>query len=288
MSLAALAALLFASGLHSLWNLRAKRSSDQQAFLLLAVIVSTVILLPFAIARWAPVPPGVWFIVLISGLCEAAYFLLLSGAYRGGDLSLVYPISRGSSPLFVTLIATVLLREKITLIGALGIMLTVMGIYVIHLRTFGADGLLEPFHALRNRASQLALLSGLSIAGYSVSDKVGVGFVDPVAYYFLTLGASIAILAPYIVLKRRAAMATEWRANWRSIVIAAVMILTGYLIILFVLTTNKVSYATSVRGASVVFGALLGTYVLHEPLGEKKIIGSLIIFAGIICIGLAQ
>lgn len=288
MSIAAISGLLFASGLHSLWNLRAKQSSDQQAFLILAVIVSSAILLPFAIARWAAVPPAAWLIILISGLCEAAYFLLLSGAYKGGDLSLVYPVSRGSSPLFVTLIAAILLRETITPIGAVGILLTVIGIYVIHLRRFAADGLLEPFHALRNRTSQLALLSGLSIAGYSVSDKVGVGYVDPVAYYFLTLTASIVILAPYIILRRRAAMATEWRLNRKSIVIAAVLILAGYLIILFVLTNNKVSYATSVRGASVVFGALLGTCVLREPLGEKKIVGSVIIFAGIICIGLAQ
>lgn len=287
MSAAAIAGLLFASGLHSLWNLRAKQSGDQQAFLLLAVIVSSLILLPFTIMRWATIPPVAWLIVLISGVCEAAYFLLLSSAYKGGDLSLVYPISRGSSPLFVTLIATLLLQERITPLGALGILLTVIGIYVIHLRTFAVHGLLEPFHALRNRTSQLALLSGLSIAGYSVSDKVGVGYVDPVVYYFLTLTASIVILAPYLVSKRRAAMATEWRLNWKSVVVAAVLILTGYLIILFILTANKVSYATSVRGASVVFGALLGTYVLREPLGEKKIVGSLIIFAGIICIGLA-
>jgi drug/metabolite transporter (DMT)-like permease len=284
----AIGALLFAASLHAIWNLRAKQSHDQQAFLLLAVIVSTVILLPFALLRWHPIPTAAWPIIGISAVFEAAYFLLLGGAYKGGDLSLVYPLSRGSSPLFVTLIATVFLRERITLLGAVGIGLAIVGIYVIHLKSFSVDGLLEPFRALRHRTSQLALLSGFTIAGYSVSDKVGVGYVDPIVYYFITLAASILVLLPYIWLKRRNALWAEWRLNCKSIVGAAVMIVVGYLIILFVLMTSKVSYATSVRGASVVFGALLGTFVLKEALGDKKVLGATIIFAGIICIGLAQ
>ncbi len=284
----AIAGLLFAAALHSLWNLRAKQSRDQQAFLLLAVIASIVILLPFALLRWNPIPLAAWPIIGISAIFEAAYFLLLGGAYKGGDLSLVYPLSRGSSPLFVTLIATVFLREKIALLGAVGIGLAVIGIYVIHLRSFSLDGLLEPFRALRHRTSQLALLSGFTIAGYSVSDKVGVGFVDPIVYYFITLAASILILSPYIWLKRRDALWAEWQLNWKSVIGAAMMIVVGYLIILFVLMTSKVSYATSVRGASVVFGALLGTVVLKETMGDKKVLGAVIIFAGIICIGLAN
>lgn len=287
MSPLAIAGLLLASGIHSVWNLRIKQSRDQQSFLILAAIVSTVILLPFMLLRWAPVSPTAWLIILVSGICEAAYFLLLGRAYHHGDLSLVYPISRGSSPLFVVLIAATLMGERISPLGGLGIALTIVGIYIAHLRAFARDEWLRPLYALRERTSQLALLSGLAVAGYSVSDKLGVGHLDPVVYYALALAASVLILAPYALTRQRAALALEWHMSWRSIIGVAAMIVVGYLIILFILAHNPVSYATAVRGASVVFGALLGTYVLHEPLGDKKIVGALVICAGIICIGLA-
>jgi uncharacterized membrane protein len=289
MSIVAIAGLLFAAALHAVWNLLAKRGLDNQVFLICAVVVSTALLLPLAVARWTPIAPAAWVIMLLSAAFESGYYLLLGRAYKGGDLSLVYPISRGSSPLFVTLIAMIVLGERIAPIGGLGIALTVIGIYVLHLRSFDRVALLEPLHTLRDsRTSQIALLSGVTIAGYSVVDKVGVDHVDPVQYIFVVFLFSLVMLAPYMVLKRRAAVTREWRTNWRTLIAVGAMIGGGYLLILLILTTNKVSYATSVRGASVVFGALLGTVVLKEDLGDKKLIGSLIIFTGIICIGLAQ
>lgn len=289
MSLIAIAGLLFSAMLHAIWNLLAKRSIDNQTFLIGAVGLSTVMLAPFALMRWQPVPPAAWGVIVLSAALESTYYLLLGKAYRGGDLSLVYPISRGSSPMFVTLIAVVILGERIAPIGVIGILLTVVGIYVVHLKSFQRDALLEPFRAIANsRVSQLALLTGMTIAGYSAVDKVGVGMVDPVVYIFLVFLISMIMLSPFMLLKKREALRTEWRVNGRTMLLVGAMIAGGYLLILFILASNKVSYATSVRSASVVFGALLGLLVLKEPLGDKKLIGALVIFAGIICIGFAS
>lgn len=289
MSALAIAGLLFSAGLHAIWNMLAKRGRDNQAFLVNAVIVSTALLAPLALLRWAPIPAAAWPVIVLSAALEATYYLLLGRAYRGGDLSMVYPISRGSSPLFVTLIAVLVLGERIAPIGAIGIALTVLGIYVLHLKSFTRGALLEPLRALRDsRVSQIALLTGLTIAGYSAVDKVGVGMVDPVQYIFIVFALSLVMLAPFMAGRKRAAMAAEWRANWKSLLAVGAMIGGGYLLILIILSTNKVSYATSVRGASVVFGALLGMLVLKEGMSDKKLLGSLVIFAGIICIGLAQ
>ena len=79
-----------------------------------------------------------------------------------------------------------------------------------------------------------------------------------------------------------------WRANRGAVLAAAVMFVTSYLLVLFVIRISPVSYVSSVREMSVVFAAVLGAFMLHEPLGEKKILGAVLIFAGILCIGLAQ
>lgn len=289
MSAIAIAGLLFAAVLHAIWNMFAKRSIDNQTFLIGAVMLSTVMLAPLALTRWHAVSPAAWGIIVLSAALESAYYLLLGKAYRGGDLSLVYPISRGSSPMFVTLIAVFILGERIAPIGLFGIALTVAGIYVVHLKSFARDALLEPFRAIANsRTSQLALLTGMTIAGYSAVDKVGVGMVDPVLYIFLVFAISMIMLAPFMWLKKRDALKIEWRANWRTMLLVGAMIASGYLLILIILSTNKVSYATSVRSASVVFGALLGLLVLKEPLGDKKLLGACVIFIGIMCIGFAS
>ena len=289
MSAIAIAGLLFAAMLHAIWNMFAKRSIDNQTFLIGSVMISTLLLAPLALTRWHPVSPAAWGIIVLSAALEAAYYLLLGKAYKGGDLSLVYPISRGSSPMFVTLLAVLVLGERIAPIGLFGIALTIAGIYIVHLKSFAKDALLEPFRAIANsRTSQLALLTGMTIAGYSAVDKVGVSMVDPVLYIFIVFAMSMVMLAPFMWLKKREALKIEWRVNWRTMLLVGAMIAGGYLLILIILASNKVSYATSVRSASVVFGALLGLVVLKEPLGDKKLLGAGVIFAGIICIGLAQ
>lgn len=287
MSLVAIGGLLFAAALHALWNFLLKTSTDKQVYTLLALGAASALLLPIALLRDWTITPAGWGLIGLSALCEVIYFLLLGSAYSGGQLSLMYPISRGSTPVFTTLIAVALIGERVSAFGLLGIALIVAGIYILHLRNFRREGLLEPFGALRERTSQFALLSGLAVAGYSAVDKVGVAHVDPPVYMFLVFSLTMTLLAPYLLLRKRNAVRAEWQHNRRSILLTGAMLAGGYLLILFILTTNKVSYATSVRGASVVFGALLGAFVLKEGMGDKKILGALVIFAGIICIGLA-
>jgi drug/metabolite transporter (DMT)-like permease len=93
------------------------------------------------------------------------------------------------------------------------------------------------------------------------------------------------VMLPFLLLKRRAEAVREWRANWRSILVVGVLVMGGYLVILFALQNNPVSYATSVRGVSVVFGAIMGMTLLKEAFTRQKLLGALVIFAGIACIG---
>jgi drug/metabolite transporter (DMT)-like permease len=127
----------------------------------------------------------------------------------------------------------------------------------------------------------------LTIASYNVVDKVGVvKAANPLVYLYMVFLVSAALLTPYIVTARRPAIKSEWQANKVSVVAVAIMSAAAYLITLLALTVAKVSYVTPVREVSVVFGAILGAVVLREAFGVAKIAGSVLIFVGILCIGL--
>jgi drug/metabolite transporter (DMT)-like permease len=279
--------LLLSALIHASWNLLAKRSLDKQAFLWLASLVSlAVFVVPFALAA-RPVPPEAWPLIFLSGVLEAVYFLLLGSAYQRGDMSLVYPLARGSAPLFVLMFASLFLGEQVRWTGMLGIVLVVAGIYTLHLKVLNLRGLLAPFLSLKDRPSQIALLTGLTIGSYSVVDKVGVGYTGPISYIFLVFSVCSLVLVPYMWLVKSQAIRREWRDNRPSILAVGVMSLCGFLLVLFALTVSQVSYVAPVREISVVFGAVLGALVLREPFARVKIAGSVLIFVGIVLISLA-
>ena len=287
MDLPILLLLLASAAVHASWNLLSKRSGVKQAFLWLALVATLALMLVPAALVYAPIPAQAWVFIGLSGTLEAAYFLSLGSAYQRGDMSLVYPLARGSAPLFVLLFAYAFLNERATTGGLLGIALIVAGIYVLHVRSLGWRGLYAPLLSLRERPSQLALLTGLLIASYNVVDKVGVNVTaNPVLYLYMVFLVSAVLLTPYIFAARRSAVKAEWQANKASVIAVAVMSGAAYLITLLALTVAKVSYVTPVREVSVVFGALMGALVLREAFGGSKVAGSVLIFAGILCIGL--
>ena len=287
MAWSAIGALVIAAIGHGIWNLLAKRSVNQQVFIALAVAAGALILTPFALLRPWQVSTTGWILIVTSALFELIYYLLLGGAYARGDMSLVYPLARGSSPLFVMLIAFVWHAEAPSPLGLFGVLLIVLGVYILPLRSMRPRDLFAPLVSLRNRASQLALLTGLMIAGYSVVDKEGVKHVDPVLFYWLVLTLSVVVLLPLLHGTRPGVVAAEWRRNWRNVLVVGAILVAGYLVILYVLQSNPVGYATAVRSISVPFGALLGVWVLKERFSVPKLIGTAVIFAGVACIGWA-
>jgi drug/metabolite transporter (DMT)-like permease len=169
-----------------------------------------------------------------------------------------------------------------------GILLIVAGIYALHLKAFDRGALLAPLRALRHeRASQLALLVGAVIATYSVIDKVGVGLVNPFLYIYVDFFVSAVALAPYMLLARGTAVRAEWRVNRARIVAAGAMFIVAYLLVLYTLTFTQVAYTSSIREMAIVFGAVMGNVILHEPFGRMKVVGALLIFAGILAIAVA-
>ena len=290
MSSLALAIVIVAALFHASWNFLAKKSKKKIAFIWWFLLIATIGYLPMFLYFWPrhTVSPAGWACIAATGILHALYFWFMGGAYERGDLSLVYPLSRGSGPLLVPILAIIFLQEQLSFAGIVGISLVILGIYCIHLKSFTLVAFIEPFRALRGSASVWALCTGGTIAGYSLIDKVGVGLVYPPVYIYLMFVISLLLLSPYVLAKQRAALKLEWLVNKGPVLIDGVLVLFTYLMILFAFRLSKVSYVVAAREVSIVFSAFLGIVWLKEKHAPQKIAGAVLIALGVVFIGLGK
>ncbi len=288
MSFGTVSILLLAAVFHSTWNTIIKKSQDKQVFTWMALAAFSIIfLIPFCFV-FKPVALKGWLLMILSGSCEACYFYLLSGAYKYGDLSLVYPLSRGLAPVFVAIIATIFLGEIITFKGALGIAAIVIGIYVIHIRSLSLKGLLEPFTYLRQPASRLAILTGVTTGLYSNIDKTALNYVDNTMLIYMKFLTAAVLLLPLMVKGKREIIKTEWQTGKLRVIAVALLLSSAYFLVLIAMSQSQVSYTSAVREVSIVFASIIGMVYLKEQFAVKKILGTLFIFAGIMMIAMSK
>jgi uncharacterized membrane protein len=172
-------------------------------------------------------------------------------------------------------------------LGIAGIIFVIVGIYAIHLRSFSLRAIREPLEGIRNNASIWALLTGCTIAGYSLVDKVGVKAVHPPVYIYLMFVIALFLMTPYVWVKERLALKSEWHLNKLPILVVGLLDLFTYLLILFALQISKVSYVAAAREVSIVFSALFGIIWLGESHRRQRLIGSILIALGVAFIGLS-
>ncbi len=308
MSILALVLTLLAAFLHAIWNLLAKKADERLIFFWLMLWIAVIFYLPgFAIKILfaepipdytqiesakvipfaKPIPNIAWWFIAATGIIHAFYFAFLSSAYKRGDLSLVYPLARGTGPLLVPFAAFLFINESLSIVGVIGICAVIIGIYVIHLEAFSFAALKKPFVAIKQSSTRLALLTGVIIACYSVVDKVGVGYVNPFKYIYLMFLLTAVCLTPYVILTKRDTIRDVWNRFKISIIIVGFLCLFTYMLVLFAMSLSKVSYIVSVRQFSLIFATLLGITVLREKHGRQKIVGAALICLGVVLIGIA-
>ena len=290
MSGLALGMVLVAAFLHASWNYLAKKSRNKMAFIWWAILFSNIIFFPMFVFFWPAVSISSigWICIAATGILHAFYFWFMGGAYERGELSLVYPLSRGSGPLLVPILAVVFIHEQLSIPGVFGIALIIVGIYVIHLRSFSVPSFLEPFLAMRGSASLWALCTGGTIAGYSLVDKVGVALVFPPVYIYLMFVITLLLLSPVVFARERKDLKKEWQINKFNIIIVGFLDLFTYLLILFALQISKVSYVAAAREVSIVFSAFLGIMLLQEKNAPQKLAGAVLISLGVVLIGFSR
>ena len=285
MSGPAVALVVCAAVLHAIWNALAKRAENQFAFLWSSVSLAALLLLPLGFSRLPEEPSpsaGLPFVAASIGI-HAVYFWALSRSYRYGDFSRVYPMARGLGVALVPLFALPLFGERLSWLGSLGIGLVVVGI----------AGLSRNPAAVRSTRGGLgagtvwAIVTGLTIASYSLVDKAGVARLHPMPYIAL-MGVGLSVVLSPIVLADRAALVHEWRQRWRTILVASAMNLTSYLLVLFAFRLSKVGYVVASRELSILFSAFIGSLWLGEGRLGPRLAGASVVLAGVICVALAR
>ncbi len=286
MALLALGLVLGGAFVHAFWNLLVKQSANKAAFMYFSVIASVTIFAPIAVLTTPlQIFPTLLPVLALSGLAEVGYVIALTHAYEHGDLSLVYPLARGSAPFFVALWSILYIGERLPLFGFLGVALIVCGIYLTTLPSL--SDWLKPIRSLELVASRWALLSGLCIAIYTLADREGVRLISPVSYNFYIFSLMALGLTPYLLLTRhRLTARAEWHTHWLSIVGTGTVSILNYLIVLWALSLLPTSYVSAVRGSSIVMGAFYGWRIRHEHLGSARVLAVLFIVLGIASLAL--
>ena len=278
MSFTLLSLILFAAVLHASWNFFAKQSGGGLTVLWLGAAISTAATVPTAIAtQWGnPIPREGLAIGCVSGLVHCAYWWALARMYEHGDISLAYPIARGSGVVGTALGSVFLLREPLSVVGASGIASVCAGVFAL-----GFQRRVEP---VRARAVVLALITGLTITGYTLLDDRGVESMSPPMYLAIETGVGAAALALLLRKRLQIALVPAYRKHWKTAWIVGVGSPLTYLVILFAYAAGPVGYITAVREFSVVIAALLGAWFLGERMTFARWIGIALVVAGMILI----
>jgi drug/metabolite transporter (DMT)-like permease len=283
----ALALVVAAAVLHAGWNALAKRGADPLAFLALCSCVAAPILLPVGgvLLMQSGLPPRAVPFVIGTILLHVAYFYALGRAYSTGAYSIVYPIARGLGVALVPIGAFALLDERLSPLGISGIALVIAGVLTLHQvgqRHAVATG------ATLGAATCWAVVTGLTVASYSLLDKVGVTHLHPVPYMLLMEAGCGAVLLPAALASRPAAVRREWARNWRTILAVGAMSAAGYTLVLLAFRLSKAGYVVASREMSIVLSALIGTLWMGEGRLGPRLAAASIVLAGVVCVALAR
>ena len=286
MPLVAVLLVVGAAACHCAWNLILKSASDRAEVSLGALVVGAVLASPvLAVYALRDVSLEGWLLIALSGVFETAYVIALTAAYGAGDLSLVYPIARGTPALLVAPLSVALLGERLSAPGIIGIGLVVAGIFATHQPashggTAGAGS--------HGRAVVLALLTGLAISGYSFVNKLGVQRVPVPLYATLVFAVDAVFLT--IVLRARGGL--RWpllpRGGWTPALIVGVLMMGSYLGVLGAMTLAPLAYVVAARELSIVLTTIAGVVLLAERASARRLGGAALIFAGLVAIALSR
>lgn len=273
MPTAALLLALGAAALHALWNLLLAGARDTGVVAAVMLVTSVVAFAPVAALTWqvsweaAPYIAG-------SAALQLAYFALLVAAYEGSELSLVYPIARGLAPVITLVVSTAALAASPSAGQALGVVAIAAGILLVR----GPGRRVDP------RGVVLGCLIAACIAGYTLVDKQGLQYAEPISYFELVLLGTLPYAA--VVARRKGLPALKAEVRPRA-VIAGIAGFAAYALVLAALERAPAAAVAAVRETSVVIATALAAAVLREPVGARRLAGAGAVVAGVALIALS-
>lgn len=292
MSLLAFSLVILAGLIHACWNIAAKKAGGDARFSFFSSVLMMLIWAPVGLwVGWSVVPQwGMveWLFVVVSGVLHVVYFIVLLRGYRKADLTVVYPLARGSGPLLSSMVAIVLLGEQISALGVLGIGGVVGGVFLIA----GGPGLWRASHDPQQRqrvrkGMVYGLLTGVFIASYTVVDgyAVKVLLMSPILVDYMGNFIRMGLLLP-VVLRDQPAVVGLWRTQWRYALVVGAISPISYVLVLYAMQTAPLSHVAPAREVSMLFAALIGGHLLGEGDRAARLAGAACIAVGVTCLAL--
>ncbi len=274
MPASALALALAAAVVHAVWNLLLARADDTEAATAV-VLAAAVALFALPAALTWELDAAAWPYVAGSAAFEVGYVATLAGALRRGDLSVVYPLARGSAPVLVLAVSAGLLGAATSAWQVTGVVLVAAGVVLVR-------GLRRPDAPA---AAGLALACGACIAGYTIVDAHALDHAAALPYLWVVLALTAVVYVPLVARSRgAAALRHAWR---RETLLAALLFFGAYLLVLAALRLAEPGPVAAVRETSVVVATALGALILHERVTAARAAGALVVVAGAALIALS-
>lgn len=266
------ALVLIAAVAHASWNAMVKSSGDR--LLMLTSIRVVGLVAGLVVALFVPPPSSASIPYLLgAAFVHYLYYGLMLNAYRVGDMSQVYPISRGTAPLLVALLAALFAGELMSPVGTVAVVILSAGIL-----TLALSG-----HTVNRQAIAFALLTGVAIAGYSFLSGVGVRKSQSVLGYIAWLEIATGIGMTSVAYVRRKPVLAEFvRTQWRPGLVAGLLSVTGYAVALWAMSVLAMAAVVALRETSVVFAALIGSLALREGFVAKRVTAAAAVVVGVI------
>ncbi len=278
----ALFLVLSGSLLHVGWNLLTKAAEDKLAFLWLMMlplaIVAVFFLYPYFIGE-RQAPPVAWVCLIVSAVVHSFYFWSLANAYRFADLSLVYPYSRGIGALVATSMGIFFLHELPSLLGWLGIALTLTANFF------------EPLFHRRQSSNRhrlglfFTMATGLAIAIYLCVDKVGVTYMPVSIYLSGKFFGIVLLLAPTMLQRRRSF--TFWIASPKQLVLGSLCLASASGAVLAAMALAPLSYVVAARASGIMISGFVGMLFLQERLSASRWTAIAMITVGTVFLAIA-
>lgn len=284
MTFAALCLVLLAALTHASWNISAKVAAESRHFVWLFSAGSVLIYGPIVIGILLVERPQFemrhWLALSATSVLHLLYSLSLQSGYRHSDLSVVYPIARGTGPLLSFVGATLWLGETPTVQSVIGLLLIVGGILLV-------AGLVGHHERKPGVGVLYGLLTGGFIAAYTLNDgwAVKVLLISPFVVDFAGNLFRLVVLAPR-AWKDRARVALEAKLYRKPVIVVSVLGPLGYILVLFAMRLAPISHVAPARELSTLVGAWFGSRMLRESSGPWRIVGAALIVAGVVSLAL--
>ena len=282
MPIGILAVVLAAAVLHVSWNALVKTAPD--GFMATVLIATGGGILCAAALPFLPaIHPVAFWNVAGSVVAQSIYYPMVAAAYRAGDMSLAYPLMRGTAPMLVAVVSVPVLGETLAGGDWIGVGLICAGIWAI-----GLMGLFRRDGVTSSRAVVLALLNAVVIASYTLIDGAGVRRSGEAATYtcWIFLLTAVPMLG-FALLRRRSDLRVEVRERWWLGLVGGLGNVGAYGLVLWAMTKAPVAVVAALRETSIVFATVFAILVLRERADKARIVGALLIAAGAVAIRLA-